>query len=55
MQEQKKADFSSSIRLGPGHATRCVPLIKKIRQEGHIVVVAAGGKAADFLKLNFPI
>lgn len=52
MQEQKRI-LVAVLDWGLGHATRCVPLIKKLRQEGHIVVVAAGGKAADFLKIEF--
>ncbi len=39
---------------GLGHATRCVPLIRRFREEGHEVLLACSGNAATFLRSEFP-
>ncbi|MBK7852556.1 MAG: hypothetical protein IPJ66_15870 [Bacteroidetes bacterium] len=39
---------------GLGHATRCVPLIRRFREEGHEVILACSGNAAKFLRSEFP-
>jgi uncharacterized protein (TIGR00661 family) len=39
---------------GIGHATRCVPVIRKFMESGDEVVIAAGGRPFEFLKKEFP-
>lgn len=39
---------------GLGHATRCVPLIHQLLDRNHNVILAADGRAWDFLKQEFP-
>ena len=39
---------------GLGHSTRCVPLVKKLLQEGNEVFLASNGRSADFLENYFP-
>ena len=39
---------------GIGHATRCVPVIRKFQAEGYRVILAADGRALDFLQKEFP-
>lgn len=39
---------------GLGHATRCVPVITKMVEEGHQVTLAADGQALGFLRGQFP-
>jgi len=42
------------LNWGLGHATRCVPIIRKYVAEGHEIVLAADGYPLEFLKLEFP-
>ncbi|MBL7943788.1 MAG: hypothetical protein JNM00_13530 [Flavobacteriales bacterium] len=39
---------------GLGHATRCVPLIRRYLAEGHEVVLAGNGRSGLWLKQHFP-
>jgi uncharacterized protein (TIGR00661 family) len=39
---------------GLGHATRCVPVIRKFSEKGYQVVIAADGRPLEFLKREFP-
>ncbi len=39
---------------GLGHATRCVPLIRKFHEQGHEVILTAQGRSEYFLKREFP-
>jgi len=39
---------------GIGHATRCVPVIRKFIETGDEVVIAADGRPFEFLKKEFP-
>lgn len=39
---------------GMGHATRCIPVINFLLQEGHDVVMAGEGEVANVLQQNFP-
>lgn len=39
---------------GLGHATRCIPLINKLKELGHAVVIAGSGPSLDLLKIEFP-
>lgn len=40
--------------LGLGHATRSMPLIKKLMEEGHEVIIISHGRALTLLKKEFP-
>lgn len=42
------------LNWGLGHATRCVPLIRKELEEGNEVVIASDGFPLKFLKQQFP-
>ncbi len=42
------------LNWGLGHATRCVPIIRKFLSEGHEVVLAADGFPLEFLCQQFP-
>jgi len=50
---QKKI-LVSPLNWGLGHATRCIPIIKEFLRRGHIVDIAATGKAKLFLQKEFP-
>jgi UDP:flavonoid glycosyltransferase YjiC (YdhE family) len=39
---------------GLGHATRCIPIIRQLLQEGADVLLAAGGPTAQLLQVEFP-
>lgn len=42
------------LNWGLGHASRCIPLIKKWDIEGHHVILSANGEAAYLLHKEFP-
>jgi len=42
------------LNWGLGHATRCVPIIQKLMNEGHEPIIAADGYPLQFLKQEFP-
>ena len=42
------------LNWGLGHATRCIPLIRKLMNEGHELVIAADGFPLELLKQQFP-
>ncbi|NLO71068.1 MAG: glycosyltransferase [Porphyromonadaceae bacterium] len=42
------------LNWGLGHATRCEPIIRKLVNEGHEVVIAADGYPLKFLQKQFP-
>ncbi len=39
---------------GLGHATRCIPLINKLHEEGNTVLIAGDGLSGELLKKEFP-
>ncbi len=39
---------------GLGHATRCIPIVRSLQENGHEVVLAADGAAAVLLSSEFP-
>lgn len=51
---KKQKILYAVLDWGIGHATRSVPLIKRLLQEGHEVILAAGNRPAAFLKQEFP-
>lgn len=42
------------INWGLGHATRCIPIIKKLEQRGFTPIIASDGIALALLKKEFP-
>lgn len=42
------------LNWGLGHATRCVPVIKKLTEEDHEVIIATDGFPLQFLRQEFP-
>ena len=42
------------LNWGLGHATRCVPIIRKLSSEGHKVIIAADQGPLAFLQKEFP-
>ena len=42
------------LNWGLGHATRCVPIIKRLSNEGHKVIIAADEGPLAFLQKEFP-
>ncbi|HZK68754.1 MAG TPA: hypothetical protein VFC36_04060 [Paludibacter sp.] len=42
------------LNWGLGHATRCVPIIQKLMNEGHEPVLVADGYPLQFLRQEFP-
>ena len=42
------------LNWGLGHATRCIPIIEELRQQGAEVILASDGAAYDLLKREFP-
>ncbi len=42
------------LNWGIGHASRCIPVIKSLMQQGQKVIIAADGKPLSLLKIEFP-
>ncbi len=51
---QNKRILFAILNWGLGHATRSIPLIKKLLQESNQVVIASDGVALKFLQQEFP-
>ena len=51
---QQKNILVAPLDWGLGHATRCVPLIRRVLAEGHHVQLASNGRSARWLKDYFP-
>lgn len=52
--EKGKKILFACMDWGLGHASRSVPLIRKLQKEGNEVVIASAGPALAFLKNYFP-
>lgn len=42
------------LNWGLGHATRCIPIIRYLLDQGHVILVASDGAALELLKIEFP-
>ena len=42
------------LNWGLGHATRCIPIINELQQNGFTPIIASDGNALDLLKKEFP-
>ncbi len=54
IEELKKNILICPLNWGLGHATRCVPIIKKLLELGHNPIVAADKAPLSFLQKEFP-
>lgn len=43
------------MNWGLGHASRCVPLIRRMTDEGHEVIIGGDGESLTLLRKHFPI
>lgn len=43
------------LNWGLGHATRCIPIIKALQQNGYTVIIASDGDALALLDKEFPL
>lgn len=50
----RKTILVCPLNWGLGHATRCVPIIKALREMGHDVIIAADQGPLSFLQKAFP-
>jgi uncharacterized protein (TIGR00661 family) len=50
----KRIVFVAPLDWGLGHATRCIPLVKRLLESGCEVVIGASGDQAQLLKKEFP-
>ena len=44
----------AALDWGLGHATRCVPIIRRLQNQGYEVILASGGTAKKFFENYFP-
>ncbi len=51
---EKRKILVAPLDWGLGHSTRCVPLIQQFCDEGHLVIIAANGSSAAYLRKRFP-
>ncbi len=54
MSKKKSKVLVCPLDWGIGHATRCVPVIRHLRDQGAEVLIAAGGNPLAFLRGEFP-
>ncbi|HHT22861.1 MAG TPA: glycosyltransferase [Bacteroidales bacterium] len=52
--EKRKKVLVCPLNWGLGHATRCVPIIRRLVSEGHEVVIVGDGYPLSFLQKQFP-
>jgi uncharacterized protein (TIGR00661 family) len=50
----RKKVLVAPMDWGLGHATRCIPLIRLLQNEGHVVCLAGAGESLALLRLEFP-
>ncbi|MBN1462657.1 MAG: hypothetical protein JXQ69_00750 [Paludibacteraceae bacterium] len=51
--EGKQRILIAPLNWGLGHATRCIPVIKKLLSQGHQIIIAADGYPLQLLKQEF--
>ncbi|MCK5824797.1 MAG: glycosyltransferase [Ichthyobacteriaceae bacterium] len=52
--KSNKTILVAPLNWGLGHATRCIPVIKKLVNENNNVIIASDGDAFELLKKEFP-
>src|SRR5210317_1043 len=50
----KKRILVAPLNWGLGHATRCIPIIKALMEQGLVPVIASDGVALSLLRKEFP-
>ena len=50
----KKRILVAPLNWGLGHATRCIPIINALVQEGFVPIIASDGDALSLLRKEFP-
>lgn len=50
----KKTILIAPLDWGLGHATRCIPIITELNENGHKVILAAEGPVKELLQQEFP-
>ena len=51
---KKKRILVAPLNWGLGHATRCIPIIRALKAEGYLPIIASDGAALMLLKKEFP-
>ena len=51
---QSKNILIAPLNWGLGHATRCIPIIKDLQQQGYRIIIASDGGALKLLQDEFP-
>lgn len=51
---KRKRILVAPLNWGLGHATRCIPIIKKLKERGYEVIVASSERPYHLLKKEFP-
>ncbi|MCF8330860.1 MAG: hypothetical protein K9H84_00245 [Bacteroidales bacterium] len=54
MEEETNTVLVAPLDWGLGHATRCIPLIRQLQEQNYDIVLAADGRAWEFLRKEFP-
>lgn len=54
LNEKSKTILFGALDWGLGHATRSMPLIDSLLEQGHRVILASSGDAADLWRLHYP-
>lgn len=49
-----KTILVAPLNWGLGHATRCIPIIRALKEDGYKVIIASDGDALELLKKEFP-
>ena len=51
---EKKNILVAPLNWGLGHATRCIPIIKKLIANDYNVIIASSGRSLELLMIEFP-
>lgn len=54
MKLQQKNILIAPLNWGLGHATRCIPIIRALKENGFNPIIASDGEALQLLRLEFP-
>ena len=50
----KKNILVAPLNWGIGHATRCIPIIRKLQEHNFNVIIASSGRSLELLIQEFP-
>ena len=54
MEKTKKNILIAPLNWGLGHATRCIPIIRALDENGFVPIIASDGVALEILRKEFP-